>query len=48
MTLFWRAAPEEPRFAAMLQRLYDGEPDGATDATLGETKPAASDEPAEA
>lgn len=34
MTLFARAAPEEQRFAATLQRFYDGEPDVATDVTL--------------
>lgn len=34
MTLFARAAPEEPRFGATLQRFYDGEPDAATDASL--------------
>lgn len=34
MTLFWRANPGEPRFAAMLERFYDGEPDAATDASL--------------
>ncbi|MGK2852277.1 MAG: DUF1810 domain-containing protein [Candidatus Limnocylindrales bacterium] len=33
MTLFWRAAPDEPRFLAMLERFYDGA-DAATDATL--------------
>lgn len=30
MTLFGRAAPDEQRFAAMLERFYDGEPDAAT------------------
>ncbi|MEX1172349.1 MAG: DUF1810 domain-containing protein [Chloroflexota bacterium] len=34
MTLFGRAAPDEPRFAAMLERFYDGTPDAATDAAL--------------
>lgn len=35
MTLFARAAPGEPRFVAMLERFYGGEPDPATDTTLG-------------
>lgn len=34
MTLFGRAAPDEPRYAAMLERFYDGAPDAATDATF--------------
>lgn len=36
MTLYARAAPEESRFTAMLQRFYDGEPGAATEATLGD------------
>jgi uncharacterized protein (DUF1810 family) len=35
MTLFQRAAPDEPVFAAVLQRYYEGIPDEATDALLG-------------
>jgi uncharacterized protein (DUF1810 family) len=35
MTLFLRAAPGEPRFQAVLDRFYGGEPDAATDALLG-------------
>jgi uncharacterized protein (DUF1810 family) len=35
MTLFHRAAPDEPVFAQVLVRYYDGEPDEATDARLG-------------
>jgi uncharacterized protein (DUF1810 family) len=34
MTLFHRAAPAEPVFAAVLDRYYDGIPDAATDALL--------------
>ena len=34
MTLFMRAAPDEPLFAEVLDRLFDGEPDPATDARL--------------
>lgn len=34
MTLFMRAAPGEPLFAEVLDRLFDGEPDPATDARL--------------
>jgi uncharacterized protein (DUF1810 family) len=34
MTLFARAVPDEPVFAAVLDRLYDGVPDAATDARL--------------
>jgi len=34
MTLFARAAPEEPLFAEVLQRFYGGEPDPATDRLL--------------
>jgi len=36
MTLFLRAAPVEPSFQAVLERFYDGRPDAATDAILGE------------
>ena len=36
MTLFLRAAPEEPSFQAVLERFYAGRPDAATDAILGE------------
>jgi uncharacterized protein (DUF1810 family) len=35
MTLFHRAAPDEPVFAAVLDRLYGGVADAATDARLG-------------
>jgi uncharacterized protein (DUF1810 family) len=35
MTLFLRAAPEEPVFAMVLDRYFDGVPDPATDALLG-------------
>jgi uncharacterized protein (DUF1810 family) len=35
MTLFHRAAPDEPVFAEVLDRFYDGRPDDATDARLG-------------
>ena len=34
MTLFLRAAPDEPVFAEVLDRFYDGRPDEATDARL--------------
>lgn len=34
MTLFHRAAPDEPVFREVLERYYDGIPDGATDARL--------------
>jgi uncharacterized protein (DUF1810 family) len=36
MTLFHRAAPEEPVFKLVLDRLYAGRPDDATDALLGD------------
>ncbi|MEO6859690.1 MAG: DUF1810 domain-containing protein [Solirubrobacteraceae bacterium] len=36
MTLFARAAPQETLFGRMLERYYDGAPDPATDARLGE------------
>lgn len=35
MTLFERADPAEPRFAAVLEWFYDGERDAMTDALLG-------------
>ena len=35
MTLFHRAAPDEPTFRAVLVRYFDGEADPATDALLG-------------
>ena len=35
MTLFHRAAPNEPLFVEMLERFYEGVPDEATDALLG-------------
>ena len=35
MTLFLRADPDEPAFRAVLDRLYDGRPDAATDAIVG-------------
>jgi uncharacterized protein (DUF1810 family) len=35
MTLFYRAAPEEPVFAQVLDCYYCGVPDAATDARLG-------------
>ena len=34
MTLFHRAAPDEPVFSQVLDRFYDGIPDQATDARL--------------
>ena len=35
MTLFHRAAPDEPVFLDVLERFYGGVPDAATDARLG-------------
>jgi len=35
MTLFHRAVPDEPVFAQVLERYYDGKADDATDARLG-------------
>ncbi len=35
MTLFHRAAPDEPLFAEVLDRFYGGTPDPMTDALLG-------------
>ena len=37
MTLFHRAAPDEPVFAQVLERYYDGRADEATDVRLGST-----------
>ena len=34
MTLFARAAPEQPVFTRVLDRYFDGRPDGATDRLL--------------
>jgi uncharacterized protein (DUF1810 family) len=34
MTLFHRAAPDEPLFSAVLERFFDGRPDERTDARL--------------
>jgi uncharacterized protein (DUF1810 family) len=39
MTLFARAAPEEPAFAAVLDRYFGGEPDRRTLELLGERPP---------
>jgi len=36
MTLFMRSAPGEPIFAQVLQTLFSGVPDGATDRILGQ------------
>jgi uncharacterized protein (DUF1810 family) len=38
MTLFHRAAPEEPTFTRVLDRFYGGLPDEATDELLGSLK----------
>jgi uncharacterized protein (DUF1810 family) len=38
MTLFHRAAPDEPLFTQVLDRFYGGVPDAATDARLRETQ----------
>ena len=35
MTLFARADPDDPAYAAVLDSFYDGEPDARTDALLG-------------
>ena len=35
MTLFHRAAPDEPAFRQMLERFYGGVADEATDALIG-------------
>jgi uncharacterized protein (DUF1810 family) len=35
MTLFLRAAPDEPRWQQVLDRFYDGVPDARTDELLG-------------
>jgi uncharacterized protein (DUF1810 family) len=37
MTLFHRAAPDDPLFRRVLDRFYSGVPDPATDALLGRT-----------
>jgi uncharacterized protein (DUF1810 family) len=42
MTLFHRAAPEEPVFRAVIDRYYGGVPDAATDAILDPGDPSAS------
>jgi uncharacterized protein (DUF1810 family) len=34
MTLFMRAAPDEPVFGQVLERFFDGQPDAATDRRL--------------
>jgi uncharacterized protein (DUF1810 family) len=39
LTLFHRAAPDEPLFVEMLDRFYDGVTDEATDALLGGEHP---------
>lgn len=39
MTLFHRAAPDEPVFTQVLERLYRGVPDPATDERLGSGSP---------
>ena len=36
MTLFHRAAPDEPVFELVLDRFYDGSPDEATDTRLSD------------
>jgi uncharacterized protein (DUF1810 family) len=35
MTLFMRAAPDQPVFQQVLDRYFDGEPDSATDGLIG-------------
>ena len=39
MTLFHRAAPDDPRFRQVLERFFDGVPDQATDAILAASRP---------
>ena len=39
MTLFHRAAPDEPLFVEVLERFYGGVADQSTDALLGQTEP---------
>ena len=39
MTLFHRAAPEEPVFAQVLDRFFEGQPDGLTDERLSRARP---------
>jgi uncharacterized protein (DUF1810 family) len=41
MTLFHRAAPDDPAFAAALDRFFDGVPDAATDHILRSISPTA-------
>ena len=41
MTLFHRAAPDEPSFIGVLERFYRGVADPSTDAMLGEPEPQA-------
>jgi uncharacterized protein (DUF1810 family) len=36
MTLFHRAAPDEPAFRDVIDRFFEGRPDDATDSILGE------------
>ena len=43
MTLFHRAAPDEPLFGQILDRFYDGVPDEKTDVLMGEGPPPASE-----
>jgi uncharacterized protein (DUF1810 family) len=38
MTLFARAAPDEPRFAEVLDRYFDGQADPATDRALAQAR----------
>jgi uncharacterized protein (DUF1810 family) len=38
MTLFMRAAPDEPAFGRVLERYFDGSPDAATDALISTTR----------
>jgi uncharacterized protein (DUF1810 family) len=39
MTLFHRAAPEDPIFAQVLDRFFDGRPDDLTDERLSRARP---------
>ncbi len=43
MTLFHRAAPDDPLFSRVLERFYDGQTDEATDGRLG-SRPSRVDE----
>ena len=45
MTLFLRAAPDDPTFQDVLDRFYGGLPDPATDALLGEADAGAGTRP---